>query len=146
MSNYNFDKLDDNRGIGDLSEKNPLDFENRSGQDKKFGLSDNGYNVLMHLSQYLSYVLPILGIIAPLFLWLRNKNEDPIVDQHGRAIINWNLTMFIVFLICFFLIFFIIGLFLIWIPIILCLIFPVIGAIQANDGKVWKYPLSFKFL
>ena len=28
---------------------------------------------------------------------------------------------------------------------LLCLIFPIIGAIKANDGEVWPYPLSIRF-
>jgi uncharacterized protein len=30
--------------------------------------------------------------------------------------------------------------------ILLGIIFPVIGGIKANDGIVWKYPLSIPFL
>lgn len=146
MSDYNFENLEDLRGMGDLSEKNPLDFENSLRSDDKFGLSDNSYHVLMHLSQYLCYFLPLLGIIAPLFLWLRIKNEDAVVDRHGRAILNWNFTLFIIYFICILSFFIIIGFIIIWIPILLSIIFPIIGAIQANQGKVWKYPLSFKFL
>ena len=25
-------------------------------------------------------------------------------------------------------------------------IFPIVGGIKANDGEVWKYPLSIRFL
>jgi uncharacterized Tic20 family protein len=29
---------------------------------------------------------------------------------------------------------------------VLMVVFPIIGAVKANDGKVWKYPLSIPFL
>jgi uncharacterized Tic20 family protein len=28
----------------------------------------------------------------------------------------------------------------------LCLIFPIVGAVKATSGVVWKYPLSIPFL
>jgi uncharacterized protein len=29
--------------------------------------------------------------------------------------------------------------------IVVAIVFPIIGAIKANDGEVWKYPLSIPF-
>jgi uncharacterized protein len=29
---------------------------------------------------------------------------------------------------------------------VLSVIFPIIGGIKANQGEVWEYPLSFKFI
>lgn len=114
--------------------------------DKKFGMSDETYNVVLHLSQYCSFVVPYLGIVAPIGLWMMNKDDDPIVDEHGRNVINWNISLLIYSTICAILIFFLIGLLLIWIPILMGLIFPVIGAVKAKDGVIWKYPFSIKFL
>jgi len=38
-----------------------------------------------------------------------------------------------------------IGIPLLWALALLFLIFPIIGAIKANDGEVWPYPLSIRF-
>jgi len=38
-----------------------------------------------------------------------------------------------------------VGFILIWVLGLLALIFPIIGAIKANDGEVWPYPLSIRF-
>jgi len=114
--------------------------------DKKFGMDDNSFNMLLHLSQFCSYIIPVLGIAAPLILWLMNKDHDPIVDQHGRNILNWNLSAYLYLVICMILVFVFIGIFLIWVPILLSILFPIIGAIKAKDGVIWKYPLSIKFL
>ena len=146
MSDYNVEDLDDHRGMGELLDSRPLDLDNRNTRrDNKFGMSDRSYNVLLHVSQYFSIVIPFAGIIAPLFLWLRLKDEDAEVDEHGKAILNWNITVLFIYLACMPLFFILIGFLLIWIPIILSIVFPVIGAIKANDGKLWKYPLSYNF-
>ena len=114
--------------------------------DKKFGMDDDSFNMLLHLSQFCSYLIPVFGIAAPLVLWLMNKDNDPIVDEHGRNILNWNLTAYLYLFCCTILIFVFIGIFLIWIPIVLSILFPIIGAMKAKDGIVWRYPFSISFL
>ena len=34
---------------------------------------------------------------------------------------------------------------LIYVLTALCIIFPIIGGIKANNGELWKYPLSIQF-
>jgi len=114
--------------------------------NNKFGMSGKSYNMFIHLSQYLCYFLPIVGIVGPLFLWLASKDQDPEVDHHGRAVLNWNLSLMLYYLICILACFVIIGFFVIWIPILLSIVYPVIGALMARDAKVFSYPFSIKFL
>jgi len=28
---------------------------------------------------------------------------------------------------------------------VLCIVFPIVGAVKANDGAAWPYPLSIRF-
>ena len=114
-------------------------------KDKKFGLTDKNYIVLMHLSQYAGLVIPMLGVIIPIILWVVNKDDDELVDIHGRNILNFNISLLIYFVICSLLMFLFIGFALIFIPVILMIIFPAIGAVKASNEEVWKYPFSFKF-
>jgi len=117
-----------------------------SFEENKFGMDNDSFNMLLHLSQFCSYVVPVLGIAAPLLLWLMNKDNDPLVDEHGRNILNWNLSAYLYMFICGILIFVFIGAILIWIPILMSIIFPIIGAVKAKDGIVWRYPFSISFL
>lgn len=147
MKNNRFsnDHLEDGFAQDDFLEDNVWNTDSESSGDK-FGMKDNNYFTLMHLSQFFGYFIPLLGLIAPLFLWLRNKDQDPRVDAHGRMIINWMVTLLIYYTISILAIFFIVGIFLIFIPLVLSFLFPIIGALEANKGNLWKYPLSFKFL
>lgn len=112
----------------------------------KFGLADKDYLILMHLSQYCSMVVPILGIVAPVVLWITNKDNDALVDASGRNILNWNISMLIYFVVCWLLLFVFIGFLLFPILVVTMLVCPIIGAAKASNGEVWKYPLSIKFL
>lgn len=151
----NFEKLEklaEHRDRGTITEEEFLSQKERllnnssTLSDKKFGMSDDSFNILLHVSQYLCYALPLLGIIAPLFLWLRLKDEDPEVDKHGRAILNWNISVFLYVIIGILSMIVFVGIFLLIILGILTLIYPVLGALAAKDGRVFSYPPSIKFL
>lgn len=102
--------------------------------------------MFLHLSQLLNCLLPIAGIIAPIVIWQIKKDELPGIDAHGKMVVNWMISAVIYSLIFFLLIVLLIG-----IPLLLALgiasvAFPIIGGIKANNGELWKYPLSLNFL
>ena len=100
------------------------------------------YLLLMHLSQFAGYVIPLAGLIAPIVMWANKKDEDFEVDLHGRVIINWLITVLILAFIGIILSFLFIG-----IPLLIALgfcgvAFPIIGAVKASDDNIWIYPFS----
>jgi hypothetical protein len=102
--------------------------------------------VFLHLSQFLSYLIPLAGVVVPLAIWLVKKDQLPGLDTHGRNVMNWLISAFIYAAVGLILAFIGIG-FLILLPLGICAIaFPIVGAINASDGKVWRYPLSIRFL
>jgi len=103
--------------------------------------------MLTHLSQLLDLVTGFGGFIVPLVIWISKKDEIYDMDEHGKAIINFQLSMFLYAMLCIPLIL-LLGLgFIGLIGIgILCLIFPVVNAVKANNGEPIHYPLSISFL
>jgi uncharacterized Tic20 family protein len=103
--------------------------------------------VLTHLSQLLDFVTVIGGFIVPLVLWLTKKDEIKGMDLHGKAILNFRISMFIYIIICIPLIL-LIGLGIIGLIIIgiFYLIFPIINAIKASNNEEPNYPLSITFI
>jgi len=103
--------------------------------------------VLTHLSQLLDFVTGIGGFIVPLILWLVKKDEIYGMDEHGKAILNFRITMFIFLLMCVPLIF-LCGLGIIGFIIIgICyLVFPIINAVRASNNQAPNYPFSFQFI
>ncbi len=102
--------------------------------------------MLIHFSLLSGLVVPYLGFAAPIILWQIKKDEFPEIDAHGRMVTNWIITSVIYSVICGVLSIVVIGLLLIPILIGMSLVFPVIGGIKANEGKLWKYPLTISFL
>lgn len=82
----------------------------------------------------------------PIVLWQMKKNESEFIDLNGKIIANWLISGVIYSLICLVLIVVLIGIPMLVVLGILGIVFPVIGAIKANNGEAWSYPLSIKFL
>ncbi|MBL4642310.1 MAG: DUF4870 domain-containing protein [Flavobacteriaceae bacterium] len=103
--------------------------------------------VLTHLSQLLDFVTGIGGFIVPLILWLLKRDDVYGMNEHGKAILNFRISMFIYMLICVPAVlifglgiigFIVIGIF--------YLIFPIINAIKASNNEMPSYPLSIRFI
>lgn len=102
--------------------------------------------MILHFSQFAGYIVPLAGMIVPIVLWQMKKDELPGIDEHGRAVVNWIISETIYILIGIALIFVVIGIPLLFALALIGIIFPIIGGIKANDGVLWKYPLSISFL
>lgn len=109
--------------------------------------------------QNLAVVCYILGIftwiIGPLIIWLVKKDSSKFVDDQGKEVINWGITITIAWVILF-----IIGLVLSHIPILgflvmmllrlalfaCALIFTIMGAMQVSKGIAYRFPFSLRLI
>ncbi len=112
---------------------------------KPWGMDQKVFLMLMHLSQLAGFIIPFGGLIVPIVMWATNKEQSTEVDKHGKVILNWVLSAIIYSAICFVLTFVFVGVIGFFILGIAGLIFLVVGAIKANAGELWHYPLSIKF-
>lgn len=155
MGNYDeLEKLNDLRQRGIISDE-----EFQREKEKIFNRSNtnevtpknpmtimdvNQYCMFIHLSQLLCFCYGI-GLIAPIILWLIKKDESTVIDNNGRIVINWMLSLIIYAICAGILCFMIIG-----IPLLIAIgvcniIFIILGSIKASNGELWKYPLSIEF-
>ncbi len=111
-----------------------------------WGMNINQFSMFMHLAQLSSFIVPLAGIVLPIVMWSQFKNESRLIDEHGRNIINWIISSVIYAIISAILIFVLIGIPLLIAVGILSVIFSIIGAVRANDGIVYRYPLSINFM
>ena len=107
-------------------------------------VDDKTWALIIHLSQFCGFLVPFAGLIVPIVLWQVKKNDSAMLDEHGRIVANWVVTALIAGAVGFLLSFVLIGIPLLIILGILCIVFPIIGAIKANEGVAWKYPGSLK--
>ncbi|MAD02557.1 DUF4870 domain-containing protein [Pseudoalteromonas shioyasakiensis] len=99
-----------------------------------------------HLSALAGLLFPFGSVIGPLIVWLVKKEEMPLVAEHGRKSLNFQLTMMIAYIVCFMLMFVVIGVILLPLVALFSLIMVVVSAIKANDGKEVKYPMAIEFI
>lgn len=105
----------------------------------------NQWALILHLSMLAGYIVPMAGLIVPIAIYLIKRQDLPGLVAHGHVVFNWMISVII-----YALIFGLLSIVLIGIPflvalLVLTVVFPVIGAIKAADGEVWRYPLSFQF-
>jgi len=110
-----------------------------------WGMNEKVFCLLLHLSQLAGMVLPGAGLVLPIVMWATEKDNSHLIDEHGKVVFNWMISSLIYSLVSGVLCFFLIGIPILVVLVILMVIFPIIGGIKANDGIVWKYPLSISF-
>ncbi len=86
------------------------------------------------------------GFIGPLIIWLIKKDESPFVDRHGKSALNFQFTLMIAMFVSIILIFVLIGILTTIALMVVALVFPIMGAIAANKGEEYTYPMSIKFI
>lgn len=104
------------------------------------------WGMILRLSVFAGYIVPLAGLIAPIVIWQIKKNELPGIDAHGKNLINWMISMLIYSAIAFVLCFILIGIPILLVLGVLGVVFPIIAAIKANNGEIWPYPLTIHFL
>ncbi|MEM5564991.1 DUF4870 domain-containing protein [Psychroserpens sp. AS72] len=107
---------------------------------------DNQLLVLTHLSQLLTFITGFGGLIVPLIIWATQKENVYNMDQQGKNIVNFQLSMIVYSIICIPLVFVIVGIFGLLALCLLSFIFPIMNAIRASNGESPKYPLSLNFI
>ncbi|MGW7479990.1 DUF4870 domain-containing protein [Nonomuraea muscovyensis] len=95
----------------------------------------------------LSHLLGLLvSWVGPLIIYLMKKDEAPYVRDQSAEALNFQITMFIGYLVAGLLSIIIIGLFLLPIIWIVSLIFHIQAAIAANRGENYRYPISIRLV
>jgi uncharacterized Tic20 family protein len=87
------------------------------------------------------------GWLAPLIALLVQGNKSPVARAHAVAALNFQITWSIVGAVAWPLYCaFGLGVLLTLAAMIIGIVFGVIGGLKANDGQLYKYPMSFSFV
>ncbi|WP_159523889.1 DUF4870 domain-containing protein [Sunxiuqinia indica] len=167
------EKLDDLRKKGIITEDefnkekdSILNDPNVRNTNQLGRISENTYSALLHFSLLLGAIHLLLGLIAPLLLWVIIRTKDQNIDRHGKNIINWLISLIIYTTTCIILVMtsafvfhfsanftyklespfsLFTGLVPVTILMILNVVFILIGGIKASQGQIWRYPLAINF-
>lgn len=103
--------------------------------------------VLAHALALVGFFVPIGGhIVGPLVVWLSKRDDSPEIDAHGKASVNFQISMLIYNAIAGLLCIVLVGFVLLGVLHILNVIFVIIASIRAGDGKHYEYPLAIRFI
>jgi uncharacterized protein len=95
----------------------------------------------------LAHILTLVGgFLVPLIIWLVKKDESVFVAESAKESLNFQITLFIAFAICFLLIFVLIGAFLMPIVGLIGLVLVIVATIRTSEGKIYRYPLSIRLI
>ncbi|HYG37932.1 MAG TPA: DUF4870 domain-containing protein [Cytophagales bacterium] len=117
-----------------------------SASGNMLGLTTNTYCMFIHLTQLCGYFVPLAGMVVPILLWVLNKEHNPVVDKHGRIVLNWIISSFIYLSILGLLCALIIGIPFFIAFIVANFVFIILGGMKANSGQYYKYPFSIEFV
>jgi uncharacterized Tic20 family protein len=99
-----------------------------------------------HLSALLGIWIPFGTLIGPLILWQMKRESDPFIDAQGKEALNFQITVALAMVACFFLMLLIIGFALIGLVCIGALVLTIIAGIKANDGVAYRYPFTWRLI
>jgi hypothetical protein len=104
-----------------------------------------GLIIFLHISQLAGYIVPGLGFILPLVLWLTNRDK-PDVDRHGKEVVNFMIiivaSLFLSGLLCLILI----GFLLLPVVLIFQLVCVIVAVVKAGNDEFFRYPMLVRFI
>lgn len=129
---------------------------------------------LLHLSAFAKYLIPFAGIVAPLIIWQTKKHESDYIDATGKSVINFHLSILVYsFIIAVVIAVLFLGTIINYIELeraggdivpvnlitigIVSLVFLgiwtliefiliILGSVKANEGVIYRYPLTITFI
>jgi uncharacterized Tic20 family protein len=104
------------------------------------------HEVLCHVLSFAGLVIPFGNIVGPLVFWLWKKAENPAVDEHGKEVLNFQISMTIWTLISLASMFVFVGFILAPIAVITNIVLTIIGSIKASNGELYQYPLTIRLI
>lgn len=106
---------------------------------------------IMHLLGLVNLFAWPFGLVVQAVMWAMSK-DDPLMDNHGRGVMNFNISLVIYGIVGYVLTLLTAGLFIFaFIPLLIvlgvCLIIgSFVGMARAKEGKPYSYPLSLNIL
>jgi uncharacterized Tic20 family protein len=105
---------------------------------------ERGLAAMTHLSGLAGYIIPFGGVIVPIIIWIVKK-ESAVIASIAKQAVILNIAVFVLF--C--------AVSILWLTIILipfvilsyvvlglvAIALPIIGAVKANDGTYYRYPV-----
>lgn len=104
------------------------------------------YATWMHLSGLSGYVIPMGNFLIPLILWALKHRESHYIDQQGREVMNFQLTITFYAIFTTILVMIFIGWVFVPVVFLLHLIGTIMGTVKTWEGQIFRYPVTFRVI
>src|SRR5258707_863879 len=101
---------------------------------------------LLAILSHLLAIVPGIGILGPLVIYLLKKDESSFVAANARESLNFQLTIIILWIISFILMLVLVGFLLIWLVNILNTVMVIIATVKAAENRIYRYPVSLRLI
>jgi uncharacterized Tic20 family protein len=109
--------------------------------------SDKQLVVVMHLSQLLGYFIGFGSLIAPLIIWLTTKDKVLEMDEHGKAAVNFQISLLLYIVLSIPAILLLgLGILTLIMACIIGFIIPIVNAVKASNGEAPSYFMTIRFI
>ncbi len=101
---------------------------------------DKNIAVITHLAGAMFSVIP--GLVV----WLLKKDESAYLSEQAKEALNFQISVLLIYAICWVLAFILIGFFLMFLLWIADIIFCIIAAVATSKGETYRYPLTLRLI
>ncbi|WP_236838786.1 DUF4870 domain-containing protein [Caldalkalibacillus salinus] len=136
----------DNQDHNQSYEQDPNNGIDQHNGERHLSKDERTWGMLAHLAALVGLVIPFGSIVGPLVVYLIKKEDYPFVADQGKESLNFQISMFIYFIISAILAIIVIGFILMGILSIFAIIMVIVASIKANDGVSYRYPLTIRFI
>ena len=88
----------------------------------------------------------IVGVFAPLLIWLLKKDESQFIAEHAKESLNFQISVMIYSIVATILCFVVIGFILFPLLAVFALVVIIIAAVKASKGECYRYPLTIRLV
>src|SRR3954466_14157353 len=100
-----------------------------------------------HASALLGVIFHFPGhLLGPLIVWLAKRDDSPEIDAPGKEAVKLQLSLLIYNIVAAVFCIVLVGFAFLAILWVLNAIFVIIAAINASDGKFYRYPMTIRFI
>jgi uncharacterized protein len=109
---------------------------------------DKQWAMYTHMSALLGVPLAGFTFIGPILCWLYKRETSPFVDAHGKEAVNFQLNMFVPFVVTLILAASFAGvLFLLTLGVLIYGgVMAIMAGMKAGEGKMYRYPATIRVI
>jgi len=116
-------------------------------ENAQISKDEQNWAMACHLAALSGFIIPLGNIVGPLVVWLIKKDTMPMVNQHGKESLNFQITVLIAFMVCLVLTLVVIGVVLMFVVGIGALVLTIMAAVKVSNGQFdYKYPFTLRLV